>query len=167
MSRYDDVWYNHVTNGQYFYPVAAILNGKIVGILVADLVFKWCSDEADENLWTLTRCQPESPMVYILALAVLKEFRRLGIGSLLLNRLIKAITTELDSLRLHESVGGIYLHVQCKNKAAIKFYERQNFKLHRYLPYYYFLDDGCDAYSFVLDLNNEPSSFYPSLAFFR
>ncbi|XP_074600083.1 N-alpha-acetyltransferase 60 [Brevipalpus obovatus] len=164
--EYPHRWYELVTNGQYFYPVAATFNGQIIGVIVADLVFRWCCDDCDMDMWISSRFSLESPMIYILALGVVKEWRRMGIGTLLLDKLITEIDHRLDNTRLQESVGAIFLHVQCSNKSAIKFYEKKNFKVHRYLPCYYLLDHNhCDAYSYVLYLKNSFPSWKYSHTF--
>jgi N-alpha-acetyltransferase 60 len=57
---------------------------------------------------------------YILSLGVDKKYRRNGIGSLLLDSLIKHLTTAE-----RHKVKAIFLHVLTTNQAAIIFYERR------------------------------------------
>ena len=69
---------------------------------------------------------------YILSLGVVKEFRKQGIASFLLENLIVHLTTS-DQY----DVKGVYLHVLTTNNAAIQFYEHRGFRPHLFLPYYY------------------------------
>lgn len=110
-------------------------------------------------------------VAYILSLGVVKDFRRHGIGelselcalclfaisqtqhlasaSLLLDNLISYLTSGE-----HDKCKAIYLHVLTTNAAAIRFYERRNFHLHNYLPYYYSIQGiPQDGYSYVLYIN--------------
>ena len=48
----------------------------------------------------------------------------------------------------------VYLHVLTSNTAAIRFYERRNFRMHTFLPYYYSIQGTPrDGYSYVLYVN--------------
>ena len=57
---------------------------------------------------------------YIMTLGVLDECRKLGIGSLLLERTYKEIAYNFNECEI------IYLHVVDYNQAAIKFYQKKN-----------------------------------------
>lgn len=59
---------------------------------------------------------------YILSLGVHKKFRRNGIGSLLLDALIKYLTTSEKT-----RVKAIFLHVLTTNQPAILFYEKRKY----------------------------------------
>ena len=63
---------------------------------------------------------------------VVKELRKQGIASFLLENLIAHLTTGEN----HE-VKAVYLHVLTTNNAAITFYEHRGFRPHLFLPYYY------------------------------
>lgn len=73
-------------------------------------------------------------LAYILSLGVHRKYRRNGIATLLLQ-------TFMDHLQSTEQnvnkIKAIYLHVLTTNQPAIIFYERYNFVLHAFLPYYY------------------------------
>uniref|UniRef100_A0A7C4W3V2 Ribosomal-protein-alanine N-acetyltransferase n=1 Tax=Geoglobus ahangari TaxID=113653 RepID=A0A7C4W3V2_9EURY len=79
----------------------------------------------------------------ILSLAVRKEFRRRGIGSMLLEKAIES-SKEKGKKRL-------LLEVRISNIPAQKLYKKYGFKTINVLPNYY--ADGEDAYLMCLDLN--------------
>ncbi|MCD6330579.1 MAG: ribosomal protein S18-alanine N-acetyltransferase [Thermoplasmata archaeon] len=89
-------------------------NGKIVGFILS-------AKQSKEEL-------------RILMLAVKKEYRGQGIGSMLLKELL---------LRFPE-VRRIYLEVKVGNKKAIKFYKKHGFKIKEKLDNFY--TDGSSAY---------------------
>lgn len=62
---------------------------------------------------------------YILSLGVHKKHRRNGIGSLLLDALLKHLTTSE-----RQKVKAIFLHVLTTNQAAILFYENRRYDLY-------------------------------------
>ncbi|XP_015424630.1 PREDICTED: N-alpha-acetyltransferase 60-like [Myotis davidii] len=74
----------------------------------------------------------DTQVAYILSLGVAKEFRKHGIGSLLLESLKDHISTTAQ-----DHCKAIYLHVLTTNNTAINFYGNRDFKQHHYLPYYY------------------------------
>ena len=63
---------------------------------------------------------------------VVKELRKQGIASFLLENLIAHLTTGEN-----HDVKAVYLHVLTTNNAAITFYEHRGFRPHLFLPYYY------------------------------
>jgi len=79
----------------------------------------------------------------IMSLAVRKEFRRRGIGSMLLKRAIES-SKERGKKR-------ILLEVRVSNKPAQNLYKKFGFKTIGFLPNYY--ADGEDAYLMCLDLH--------------
>lgn len=70
----------------------------------------------------------DTQVAYILSLGVVKEFRKHGIGSLLLESLKDHISTTAQ-----DHCKAIYLHVLTTNNTAISFYENRDFKQHHYL----------------------------------
>lgn len=81
-------------------------------------------------------------------------------ASLLLNSLVGQVTTpERSNCKV------IYLHVLTTNFSAIKFYEKRNFRLHKFLPYYYTINgQNYDGYCYALYVNGgrpEYSFVYP------
>lgn len=123
-------------------------------------------DFEDEDLLSSTFSR-NTKVAYILVLGVVKEYRRLGIATLLIDSLIHRLTSD-ESCR---HVKAIYLHVLTTNFSAIKLYEKKNFRLHRYLPAYYIIDNyPKDGYCYVLYINGGFSSwlqvFQPLCEFF-
>ncbi|KAI8902616.1 acyl-CoA N-acyltransferase [Globomyces pollinis-pini] len=68
--------------------------------------------------------------VYIMTLGVLDPFRKLGLGSLLLSRI-------LDVCQKDETVDHILLHVHVSNLNAIRFYKRNGFSIQTVVEGYY------------------------------
>ena len=73
---------------------------------------------------------------HVITIAVVKEYRRRGIGSRLLQDFIEYIR--------NRGVSNIYLEVSTKSIEAIKFYIKHGFKKCGFIPNYY--RDGSDAY---------------------
>jgi len=59
---------------------------------------------------------------YIMTIGVVDECRRLGLGTMLLNEVTKVINQSWSHCEI------IYLHVVDYNEAAIRFYEKNNFR---------------------------------------
>ena len=69
-------------------------------------------------------------------------------GSLLLSSF-------LSQVQSHKNCKVVYLHVLSSNTSAVLFYERQNFKRHKYLPLYYAVKgEKMDGYSYVYYVND-------------
>ncbi|MBN3280767.1 NAA60 acetyltransferase, partial [Polyodon spathula] len=91
----------------------------------------------------------DTQVAYILSLGVEKEFRKHGIGSLLLDSLKEHISTMAQ-----DHCKAIYLHVLTTNNTAIQFYENRDFRQHHYLPYYYSIRGVLkDGFTYVLYIN--------------
>lgn len=103
----------------YYYFVASI-NNNIVGYISAELLV----DHFD-----------------ILAIAVLKSYRRQNIGAMLLNKLID-VCKELN-------IQDIFLEVRCNNLSAITFYEKAGFEKISTRKKYY-ADTNEDAYIYKI-----------------
>ena len=86
-------------------------------------------------------------------------------ATLLLNSLVDHLTKNPDG----NSCKAVYLHVLTSNTTAIQFYERRNFSLHSYLPFYYSVHDVAkDGYSYVLYINGGHPPWtilYPFISF--
>lgn len=144
---YPDVWYNDITSSTRFYSLAAIYQNRIIGMIVSEIKLKTTTDK--EDWYILSSKHPENTQVtYILSLGVFKEYRRLGIASLLLDTLISYLKSKTDCK-------AIYLHVLCSNTVAIKFYEKRNFKQRIFLRNYYTIKGQLqDGHCFVLYMND-------------
>ncbi|XP_052263747.1 N-alpha-acetyltransferase 60-like [Dreissena polymorpha] len=146
--EYPDIWYQEITSNPKFYSLAATFQAKIIGLIVCEIKAKSKLNKEDSDI--LAPSFPCSAQVaYILSLGVVVEFRKHGIGSLLLDSLLCYLTSKE---RCNCKVA--YLHVLSTNQTAIRFYERRNFSAHSYLPYYYSIQGKPrDGYSYVLYIN--------------
>ena len=81
----------------------------------------------------------------IISFAVKKEFRRKGIGGMLLSKAI-----ELCKQKGKEK---IFLEVRVSNTAAQALYKKKGFKVVKVIPNYY--SDGESAYLMVLNLSSD------------
>jgi ribosomal-protein-alanine N-acetyltransferase len=97
--------------------VAENIEGRIVGYILYSIKSIKCS---------------------LISIAVLPEYRRLGVGSMLMQKLLKEVEGTVEQVELQ---------VGCKNFGAIKFYQKFNFKIVDLIPKYY--PDGEDAYYMV------------------
>lgn len=104
----------------YYVFFKAEINGVVVGYLCATIIFDECN---------------------ILKIIVDEKFKRMGIGSKLLDYL-KNICKE-------SSVSQIYLEVRDNNNSAIKFYEKNKYTLAGIRKGYY---DGLDARIYSLQV---------------
>ncbi|XP_039543070.1 N-alpha-acetyltransferase 60 isoform X2 [Pimephales promelas] len=167
--EYPDSWYHDITSNKKFFSLAATYRGGIVGMIVAEIksrtkVHKEYYPSKPPVLLTqqsayifihqdgdiLASSFPvETQVAYILSLGVVKEFRKHGVGSLLLDSLKEHISTTAQ-----DHCKAIYLHVLTTNNTAIHFYENRDFKQHHYLPYYYSIRGVLkDGFTYVLYIN--------------
>jgi ribosomal-protein-alanine N-acetyltransferase len=79
---------------------------------------------------------------HIISVAVMPDFRNMGIGFSLVNQVLSA----LNSMHADEC----FLEVRITNDAAVNLYKKMNFDIARIIPRYYF--DGSDAYVMTRDL---------------
>ena len=147
---YPNEWYDLVTKNatNSFFAVGIIDDGaeeaeKLVGCIVAhikeSIEISQEDREVRQNGW-----QQFNRVCYIMVIGVLRDYRRLGLGSFLVQCLIKYLES------MEEFCKAIYLHVLDSNESAIRFYETLNFKCLDYLPDYYLIhEEKRDAYSFV------------------
>lgn len=80
---------------------------------------------------------------HIISVAVMPEYRRMGMG----NSLVENAIAAFSALRADE----IYLEVRITNYPAIELYKRMGFVVSRMIPRYYF--DSSDAYVMSKALN--------------
>ncbi|XP_072022108.1 N-alpha-acetyltransferase 60-like [Amphiura filiformis] len=146
--EYPDSWYKDITSDSRFYSLAAVVENKIVGLIVAEVKTRIRCHREDFNILSATF--PSSTQVaYILSLGVVQEHRRKGIATSLLQSLISYLTSSERA-----NVKAVYLHVLASNTTAIRFYEKHNFRRHEYLPYYYAIKgQPKDGLSYVLYVN--------------
>ncbi|MCI4385457.1 hypothetical protein PGIGA_G00050720 [Pangasianodon gigas] len=143
--EYPDSWYHDITSNKKFFSLAATFKGGIVGMIVAEIKGRTKVHKEDGDI--LASSFPvDTQVAYILSLGVVKEFRKHGIGSLLLDSLKEHISTTAQ-----DHCKAIYLHVLTTNLTAIHFYENRDFKQHHYLPYYYSIRGVLkDGFTYVL-----------------
>jgi len=90
-----------------------------------ELAMKASTSSSDVHL------SPKLRHVCILTLASLPTFRRRGVASLLLKKLIEWVQKHAETIR------SIYLHVQVNNQVAMEFYKKFDFKLIKKVDNYY------------------------------
>ncbi|KAF5895190.1 N-alpha-acetyltransferase 60, partial [Clarias magur] len=146
--EYPDSWYHDITSNKKFFSLAATFKGGIVGMIVAEIKGRTKVHKEDGDI--LASSFPvDTQVAYILSLGVVKEFRKHGVGSLLLDSLKEHISTTAQ-----DHCKAIYLHVLTTNLTAIHFYENRDFKQHHYLPYYYSIRGVLkDGFTYVLYIN--------------
>ncbi|KAI8058916.1 putative acetyltransferase san [Gilbertella persicaria] len=79
--------------------------------------------------------------IYMMTLGVLKHYRNLGLGSLLIEHVMEKARSSTNPI-----ITSLYLHVQTVNEAAIRFYLRNGFRIQTIVHDYYKLIDNRDAY---------------------
>ncbi|XP_067089020.1 N-alpha-acetyltransferase 60 [Osmerus mordax] len=146
--EYPDSWYHDITSNKKFFSLAATFKDGIVGMIVAEIKGRTKVHKEDGDI--LASSFPvDTQVAYILSLGVVKEFRKHGIGSLLLDSLKEHISTMAQ-----DHCKAIYLHVLTTNNTAIHFYENRDFRQHHYLPYYYSIRGVLkDGFTYVLYIN--------------
>lgn len=148
IADYPYSWYEDITSSSRFYALAAVYGGVIIGLIVAEIKPFAKLNKEDRGI-LCSRFGMDSLVGYILSLGVRRTYRRNGIASLLLEQLLAHVTAPE---RL--SVKAVFLHVLSSNTPAIRFYQRCHFRLHSFLPYYYYIRGKCkDGFTYVLYVN--------------
>ena len=148
-------FYKHLLDnwGKAFF--VAELDGQIIGYSMTrieytrDPVLLGLAREVENNRSVFSRVieairsqlQEARPVGHLVSIAVLKEYRRMGIGSSLLK-------STIDAVKNYYKAEAMYLEVRLSNYAAIKFYEKFGFVKARIIRGYY--RDGEDAFVMVL-----------------
>ncbi|XP_006824431.1 N-alpha-acetyltransferase 60-like [Saccoglossus kowalevskii] len=146
--EYPECWYEEITSNPKFFSLAAVLENKIVGVVVSEIKVKSRIHKEDADILALS-FPSHTQVAYILSLGVVERYRRQGIASLLLDSLISYLTSGERA-----NVKAVYLHVLASNNVALKFYEHRSFKRHNYLPYYYSIDaQPKDGLCYVMYIN--------------
>ncbi|KAI1718131.1 acetyltransferase (GNAT) family domain-containing protein [Ditylenchus destructor] len=150
---YPECWFRDVVAGKFI--SFGMFHGELLtSLLVAEVKLAPLCDREDQDLCSTLHQQ--SYFVYILSLAVLGQFRRRGIATILLNHLMKSVVQQPPYPKM------VFLHVLSKNSAAIQFYKRNGFRHYTTLPNYYQInEDGLnvfyDGYTFVIYTNGSQS----------
>ncbi|XP_064547646.1 N-alpha-acetyltransferase 20 [Drosophila montana] len=108
--------------------VAVAPNGKLVGFILGSRVIK------DELVGDGKDLDLISSHGHVSALSIDHEFRRLGLGSLLMERLHTSLDQQRDWY--------VFLFVRSKNQGAIRFYQLLGYVKYRWLPHFYGDDSG-------------------------
>ncbi|KAG5880002.1 hypothetical protein JTB14_010121 [Gonioctena quinquepunctata] len=160
--EYPYYWYEQITStNSKFYSLAAVYNHQIIGLIVAKIKTYSSLNEEDQGI--LAKSLSDCDIGYILSLGVLKQYRRNGIASLLLDSFLKHLVTPEK-----RRVKAVFLHVLTTNSAAILFYEQKKFRLQSFLPYYYSINGKCkDGFMYVLYINggHPPWTIYDYIKF--
>jgi len=162
--EYPDSWYADITaSDDRFYSVCAVYGGRIIGLIVSEI--KQVKSLPKEDSEILAPAFRNAKIGYILSLGVVKEFRKNGVASFLLDNLVAYLTggggphdepqssvNDISGLTLE--VKALYLHVLTTNFGAISFYETRGFRPHLFLPHYYLIQGRRkDGFTYVLYLN--------------
>eukprot|EP00123_Amoebidium_parasiticum_P006796 comp17663_c0_seq1/m.17460 comp17663_c0_seq1/g.17460 ORF comp17663_c0_seq1/g.17460 comp17663_c0_seq1/m.17460 type:complete len:167 (-) comp17663_c0_seq1:343-843(-) len=84
--------------------------------------------------------QPDgTKWVYIMTLGCLKAYRRLGIGSAMLQHI-------MEQAEKDPKITKVYLHVQVNNEEALEFYKKHNFEVTSLAEQYYKKIEPADAH---------------------
>lgn len=158
--HYPEKWFIDITsNSNRFYSLAATYKSKIIGMIIGETKPKALCDLEDKNVLLSSTFNDDTLVTYILSLGVVKEYRRLGIASILLQTFLSYLKSNSTTSK------AVYLHVLSTNDNAIRFYEKRGFKRRSFLPKYYSISNQLkDAYCYVLYVNDgyPPWSFiYP------
>jgi len=124
---YETLYKNY---GKAFY--VAKVEDRIVGYVM-------CRVEKELTLDPLPRFKKVG---HIVSIAVLPEYRNMGIGTELMKR-------ALETLRSLYNAENVYLEVRVSNTGAIRLYHKLGFKISRRIAGYY--RDGEDAYIMTID----------------
>ncbi|KAG2211688.1 acyl-CoA N-acyltransferase [Mucor mucedo] len=122
--NYGDNFYNELLEADEFAKLA-YYNDVCVGTVC-------CRKEADES-------NPEKFKIYMMTLGVLEPYRRLGLGSRLLQHI-------LEHAKLAKDISQVYLHVQTNNDQGVDFYKKHDFKIVSTEKDYYKHIEPRDAY---------------------
>ncbi|ORX87376.1 acyl-CoA N-acyltransferase [Anaeromyces robustus] len=107
---------------------------------------------SDVNVGATSYCEEEIPedkdnlRVYIYTLGVLPAYRRLGVGSKLLQYIF-------DNCKENNKIKQIYLHIPTNNESALNFYKKHGFEIKETIKDYYDKSESNrDAYILIKNL---------------
>ncbi len=118
----------------------AEIDGEVVGYLMAERGVTACPIDVAHRMGI----SPNS-VIHLLSLAVKREYQGLGIGSMLVKKLIEKC--EEESAKDNFSMKVICLEVRVSNVRAQRLYEKFGFTKYTTLKFYYM--DGEDAYLMI------------------
>eukprot|EP00741_Cyanophora_paradoxa_P007126 tig00001093_g6897.t1 len=104
------------------------------------------------------RVEPRSSggsRLYIMTFGVLAPYRRLGVGALMLDKLLKMAAKDAQ-------IEDVYLHVQTNNSDAINFYKKYGFSIIDEVKNYYKRIEPPDCYVLSKPMDRSPTSDAPA-----
>ncbi|CDW78806.1 n-alpha-acetyltransferase 60 [Stylonychia lemnae] len=105
------------------------------------------------NWFKTTLTCREYQAAYIMTIGVVDECRRMGLGTMLLREIIKILNQQITACEV------IYLHVVDYNETAIKFYEKNDFRvLKRVKSHYVIFDKTYDGLLLYKDIKVDQSN---------
>lgn len=128
--------YERIAKGIPQFNILAFYNDILVGCLTARL--EEVNDDSNNATETVFR-------LYIMTISTLKPYRRLGIGSHMLDNLLRTVRDEKDVC-----ISGVHLNAQVSATEALSFYKKFNFEVVELRKDYYVGLDCRDAYSLRL-----------------
>lgn len=155
--RYSHDYYQSVISGKGFnggllttVVAESILTKEILGFVFYQYInTSSCEDDSIFGVYK------SKEICYILVIGLRSSCRGKGLGSVLMKKCI-------EDARNNKNCGAVYLHVIHYNKAAINFYEKNNFICLRKLSDFYCIDNlFYDAFLYVYYVNG----FKPPLTF--
>lgn len=133
---YTENHYERIANGVPRYNILAFYNDILVGCLTARL--EVVNDDLNSVTETVYR-------LYIMTISTLEPYRRMGIGSHLLDNLLRTVRDEK-----YVCISGVHLNAQVSATEALNFYKKFNFEEVQFMKDYYADLDCRDAYSLRL-----------------
>lgn len=119
-------WYEDITSSDRFFALAAVHNGTIIGLIVAEIKPYIKLNAEDRGILPSWFADNSHTLVgYILSLGVARSHRRAGVGSLLLQTLISHVAGSTPVAPYLHRVKALFLHVLLSNSEAILFYEQR------------------------------------------
>lgn len=148
--NYPHYWFTLITSDQRFFSLAALVDNKIVGMLVAEIKCKCQVQEQGSASILASSFGPDTHIAYIMSLGVHPFYRRKGIASELIKKFLNEVSVGNSIMK----VKAVYLHVLTSNLSAIQFYKGLNFRRLHYLRSYYLIQGKPhDGFSYVLYIN--------------
>ncbi|KAI8999546.1 acyl-CoA N-acyltransferase [Gaertneriomyces semiglobifer] len=125
--RYSEKFYKDALKAGEFAKLALFNDAAVGGVV--------CIEEPAGNDKSATK-------LYMATLGVLAAYRKLGLGTMLLDHIIE------ECKKRKQKITEIYLHVQSSNEEAIQFYTKRGFEVQSSVEGYY--KQGSDPNAIIL-----------------
>ncbi len=106
---YPDAWYSDITSNPKFFSMACVYHARIIGLVVAEIRDYFALAKEDSEILAPT-FRSGTKIGYILSLGVVREYRKNGVASFLLDNLLSHLTSTENW-----DVRAVYLHVLTTN----------------------------------------------------